>query len=205
MDRDRHQQEPQRRHHHLTQQKLSPEEKAEKIIREAEMSRARIHETPGKLKQLLGADVNILPHLDPNNDFMHLAMVDETYQQVASHVDLGTQAKIIEGKYVDLTKLVPKDRVMTNDDTRFEMRIKDGHSYWVPANNEGMAISNYSRWEQAFHVFSDIYMRAHPTRSVELVQYNHIIHLASQSYTWDNVYMYDKDFRLHLAKHPHRS
>ena len=156
-------------HHHLPQWKLSPEEKAEKIIREAEMSRPRIHETPGKLKQLLGADVNILPHLDPNNDFMHLAMVDETYQQVASHVDLGTQAKIIEGKYVDLTKLVPKDRVMTNDDTRFEMRIKDGHSYWVPANNEGMAISNYSRWEQAFHVFSDIYMRAHPTRSVELV------------------------------------
>ena len=92
------------------------------------MSRARIHETPGKLKQLLGKDVNILPHLDPNNDFMHSAMVDETYQQVASHVDLGTQAKIIKGEYVDFAKLVPKDRVMTNDDTRFEMRIKDGHS-----------------------------------------------------------------------------
>ena len=105
--------------------------------------------------------MNILPHLDPNNDFMHLAIVDETYQQVASHVDLGTQAKIIEGEYVNLAKLVPKDKVMTNDDTRFEMRIKDGHSYWVPANNEGMAINNYSRWD-------DIYMRAHPTRSVEL-------------------------------------
>ena len=48
-------------------------------------------------------------------------------------------------------------------------------------------------------------MRAHSKRSAELVQYSHIIHMASQTFTWDNVYMYDKDFHLHLVKHPGRS
>ena len=48
-------------------------------------------------------------------------------------------------------------------------------------------------------------MRAHPHRAAELAQYNHLIHTAAQSFVWDNVYMYDKDFRLHLANHPQRS
>ena len=86
------------------------------------------------------------------------------------------------------------------------MVIKEGRTYWVPAhNNEGTAITNYNRWEQAFHVFSDMYVRAYPNHASELVQYSHLIHTASKSYTWDNVYMYDKDFRLHLARHPRRS
>ena len=50
-------------------------------------------------------------------------------------------------------------------------------------------------------MFSDVYVRAYPNRASELVQYSHLIHTASQSYTWDNVYMYDKDFRLHSARH----
>ena len=44
--------------------------------------------------------------------------------------------------------------------------------------------------------FSDIYMRAHPHRSAELVQCNHLIHTAAQTFVWDNVYMYNKDFRF---------
>ena len=48
-------------------------------------------------------------------------------------------------------------------------------------------------------------MKAFPYRASKLVQYCHLIHTADQSYTWENVYMYDKDFRLHLARHPKRS
>ena len=48
-------------------------------------------------------------------------------------------------------------------------------------------------------------MRAYPHKSSELIQYNHVIHSISLTYVWDNVYGYDKEFRLHLSKHPNRN
>ena len=45
----------------------------------------------------------------------------------------------------------------------------------------------------------------HPSKSAELLQYNHTIHTASMSYVWDNVYSYDKEFRHHISRHPKRS
>ena len=87
-----------------------------------------------------------------------------------------------------------------------ELIIHNGKSYWVPAAaSETVSINNFSKWEQAFCVFSNIYTRGNPDRAGELIQYNHVIHSIFSSYTWDNVYAYDKEFRLHLGKHPHRS
>ena len=154
------------------------------------MSKARVHETSGMpifLSQSAVSKLNI------SKDFIHSVMVDETYQLVASHVGEITQEKIVRGDYVDFGRLVPKDRILTADDNWYEMIVKEGKTFWIPAGqNDSTAISNYGRWEQAFRVFSDIYMRAHPTRASELVQYNHLIHD-------------DKDFRIHLAKFPNRS
>ena len=65
-----------------------------------------------------------------------------------------------------------------------------------------MSITNFSRWEQAFKVYSDIYSRAYPHRSAELIQYCHVIHSISMQYIWENVYDYDRDFRMHIARHP---
>ena len=48
-------------------------------------------------------------------------------------------------------------------------------------------------------------MRVFLERAAELVQYNHIIHTAASTYIWDNVYVYDKEFRMHLANFPQRS
>ena len=84
------------------------------------------------------------------------------------------------------------------------MVLKGGQTYWVPMA-ENQAITNFQKWELAFRVYSDIYSRAHPTRSCELLQYNHIIHTISTQFIWENVYNYDKDFRLHMAWHPHRN
>ena len=73
---------------------------------------------------------------------------------------------------------------------------KGGLSYWVPvADHETTAISNYGKWEQAFRVFSNIYTSVHTNWAGELIQYHHIIHTASQAYSWENVYRYDKEFR----------
>ena len=86
------------------------------------------------------------------------------------------------------------------------MRIKDGKTFWSTTGGEDMTqISNYHKWEQVFCIYSNVYLRAHPERAVELIQYNHMIHMASQSYIWENVYLYDRDFHLHLARNPNQS
>ena len=66
-------------------------------------------------------------------------------------------------------------------------------------------INSLSRWEQAFCIFSNIHVRAFPHRSTELIEYNHVIHTIAGMYVWDNVYNYNKEFRIHLAKHPSHS
>ena len=54
-------------------------------------------------------------------------------------------------------------------------------------------------------MFSNIYLRANPDRSTELIEYNQVIHKISLTYSWENVYMYDKDFCIHMSKHPERN
>ena len=106
-------------------------------------------------------------------------MVDENYQLVASHLDENVQMRIVRVEYVDFSKLVPKDNVMTADDSRFEMIVREGKTYWVPTcSNKGTEISNFNHWEQAFRVYTDVYVRAFPHRASELVQYSHLIHTA---------------------------
>ena len=43
-------------------------------------------------------------------------------------------------------------------------------------------------------MFANVYTKEFPSRANELIQYNHVIYMASMSYTWENVYMYDREF-----------
>ena len=74
-----------------------------------------------------------MPEINIKNEFVHSSMVDKTYQLIGSHIDLNTQEKIVRGKYVDFSRLIPKDNVQTVDDNRYEMVIRDGKTYWIPA------------------------------------------------------------------------
>ena len=103
-----------------------------------------------------------------------------------------------------LANFLPKDRILAKEDECLELIIRQGRTFWSPVS-ENVSINSYGRWEQAFRVCSDIYTRAHPHRPSELIQYNHIIHSISATYTWENVYSYDKEFRIHLSKHPEHS
>ena len=163
---------------------VGPEEKTAQILREAESAKGRILSTPGK-----------------NRNFLHTAMVDESYIVVASHVDEVTIGKIQKSEYIDFSKLIPRDRATSQDDQRLELVIRGGRSFYVPVT-ETPNITSYNKWEQAFRVYANIYTKVYPHRSSELIDYNHIIHTIAQSYTWENVYLYDKDFRIHMARNP---
>ena len=192
----------------------SARDKAEDAIREAEASRALVLATPGNyqpdLNQLnnhmQGTTLQGNVQLQGLTAMQHLSMVDECYLVIGVHIDSVTQEKIQRGEYVDFARLLPRYR-MQYDDGRLEIVHKGGQAFFMSASeweaSATGAITSFNKWEQAFRIYSNIYSRAHPTRSTELIQYNHIIFTASLSYVWENVYTYDSEFRMHLANFPH--
>ena len=139
-------------------------------------------------------------------DTTQSTVVDENYLMVGSHIDDSIKDKIKRGEFIDLAKLLPKDQSV-DDDHRMELVFKGGQTYFMPVSereNTANAITNYHKWEQAFRVYSNIYLEANPGRALELIQYSHIICTASAAYIWDNVYTYDKEFRGHLSRFPER-
>ena len=57
-----------------------------------------------------------------------------------------------------------------------ELINRGGQSFFVPVEQESSSvISNFSKWEQAFRVYMNVYTKEHPHRAAELIQYNHII------------------------------
>ena len=135
-------------------------------MRDVELSKARIIPTTGKFQHT------------------HSVITDENFLVVGGHVDQNTIDKIQRGDYVDFSKLIPRDRVLASEDQRLEMIIRDGRTYYVPVN-EGSNINGSPRWEQAFRVYSNIYTKAQPGRSSELIEYNHIIHTIAMTFTWE--------------------
>ena len=132
--------------------------------------------------------------------------VDDNYVAVGSHIDSTLHEKILRSEYVDFAKLLPRDRSY-NEDNRMELINKGGQTFFIPAcdKESSHSISGFGKWEQAFRVFSRVFLQEYPECATELVQYNHVIYTASLSYTWENVYNYDREFRTHISNFPDRS
>ena len=177
-------------------------EESERVIREAEALKAWLYATPGNCSRNLSSWNNELA----NHSVHQSSLVDENYLVIGTHVDPNLQQKIINCEYVDFSKRISKGNMMVNEDHRMELVSKGGLTYFVPVSDcDSIVINSFSRWEQAFRVFSNIFTRAHPQKASELIEYNHVIHTASGTFTWDNVYTYDKEFRMHLSNYPQLS
>ena len=72
----------------------------ENMIRDVEENRTRAYGTPGMCQSF-----NI------DNNFVHSAMVDETYMLVGSRLKDSLIRKIENGEYVDFSKLIPRDKI----------------------------------------------------------------------------------------------
>ena len=75
-------------------------------------------------------------------------------------------------------------------------------SFWVPLSDKTAVITNLCRWDQAFRIYSKIYLEGNAGRAAEIIQYSHIIHEAAIDFPWESVYAYDREFRAHMGKHP---
>ena len=171
----------------LTPPALTTQQRVDGLIRDAENARARMNEVQGRHNLFDSAnktnpDLNNqergISVIDCNNRFVHSAMVDEDYLIVAAHVEDSVVRKIKQGEFVDFAKLLPRDRVQLEQDSRMQLAMLDGHLSCMP-NMETGVISLFAKWEQAFRVYSNIYTTEFPQRAAELIQYNHIIHTAA--------------------------
>ena len=173
---------------------------AEELIRKAEAAKAKIYTLPGNENQMTNY---VSQGGQPESD--KVMDVDQNYIMVGAHIDANLQERIKLGEYVDFARLLPRDRG-TTDEHKMELVYKGGQTYFVPASErDASGITNFHKWEQAFRVFSNVYLSQNPQRAMELIQYNHVICIASSAYHWDNVYAYDKEFRMHMANYPNRN
>ena len=175
--------------------------RANQAIREAEAAKIRMLATPGKQCYDAGEDC-----FQGGTAIQHSSIVDECYVSVGAHVDSNLSDKIKRGEYVDFVKLLPRDRLSAVQEDKLELVYKNGQMFFIPARDKDIiGITNFHCWEQAFRIFSNIYLKERPDRASELIQYNHIIFTALNMYVWDNVYNYDCEFRLHMGIFPERS
>ena len=140
-----------------------------------------------------------------NTNMLTESECDREYMVVGGHLDEHLQNKIINFEYVDFARLIPKDRVTKVEDHRLELVCKGGATFFAPISDRELSgINNFTKWEQAFRIYSNIITKAYPSKATERIQYNHVIYTASLTFVWENVYQYDKEFRLHISKFPHQ-
>ena len=198
--------------------------KVDAMIIEAEKFRAKVATPPGMLSNL---NTGILEHniqlsQQPDIGLEHNGVIEQQTMQreignglsnddffhLTSHIDLLLKQKIENGEFVDLDKLLPKDRVgganRYSDDNRMEWIQRDGGTFLVPAKRDSR-ITNFRKWEQAFRMYATIYCGQNSHRAKEIWQYISVINTAASAYVWENVYSYDITFRQLMAFNPSRS
>ena len=173
--------------------------RTDEIILYAERHRAELAAPPGNAFNL-NAPVITAPVGLSNNNFFHLTC----------HIDSGLWAKIERGDYVNLERLLPKEKgssfgAASTQENRLEWIQKDGQTFLAPAQDRSTKITHFRKWEQAFRVYTMIYCGANPTRSKEIWQYISVINTASTAYSWDNVANYDYTFHHLMEFNPQHS
>ena len=212
--------------------------KAEGAIVEAEKFRASIAEPPGKYDAVESQDIvqcgqlfdkmdmqgncgqnmidcgqtNISQGSGDKNRILPdigSGVGDDDLFHLTCFIEPSLIHKIEKGEFVELEKLLPKDRSSFNRGGGCENRLEwvqhDGSTYLVTAGGKEQKITGIRRWEQAFRVYATIYCAANPQRAKEIWQYIAVINTAASTYIWDNVYNYDITFRHLMAFNPNRS
>ena len=133
-----------------------------------------------------------------------------SFFHVTSQIDPNLKQKIERGEFIELERLLPKDRTSQsgNDEINkqlFQLISQGTNNYIDPPTVRAGKINSVRKWDQAFRVYAAIYTRANPGRASEIWQYVYVIHTAAATNPWDNVYFYDVNFRELMATKPWQS
>ena len=130
-------------------------------------------------------------------------ITDDEFFHLMCHVEPNLKQKIERGEFVDLEKLLMKDKFKNSNNVsqRMELVSRGGETFIIPVDS-GSKITNVRKWEQAFRIYAAIYSHTNPHRSTEIWQYVFVINSAASTYTWENVSNYDFMFRQLMACNP---
>ena len=87
--------------------------------------------------------------------------------------------RILNHESVDFTRILLYDRLANKDDNRMELVNRNGFSYWTLVTDREIAVAiiSFSKWDQAFRVFSKISTTQFMHKAGELLQYSEVFPL----------------------------
>ena len=133
-------------------------EEAERLITEAERFKATVEPPKGK-------------EIEHN---AYTDSVDDEFFHITCHIDQAVKAKIERGEFIELEKLLVRDRLFNRSmqsDSRLALYNIDGFTYVAAAYDREGRISGVCKWEQAFRVYAATFSKANPSRASEIWQY----------------------------------
>ena len=83
------------------------DERREQLLRDAERNKTKAYEIAGKNQNLIR---------EIENSRIQAVLIDEEYLAMGSHLESSIRMKIEAGEYVDLARLLPRDRVNNEED-----------------------------------------------------------------------------------------
>ena len=136
----------------------------------------------------------------------NVVLDDDDFMHITCHVERCMAEKIERGEFVDLEKLLVKDKFRRrSEEQRLEFISHDGQTFLAPVSDGEAKITGIRKWEHAFRIYAAIFSKANPHRAAEIWQYVHIINTAASCYIWENVSYYDFTFRQMMSLNPNRS
>ena len=172
----------------------------DRAIIEAEKFKASIANPPG---------MYVADKIDCSRPDVGSGISDDDFFHLTCHIDETLKSKIENGEFIDLEKLLPKEKVngvvnRSTDETPMRWVNTAEGTFLVPVKSENR-INGFRHWEQAFRSYATIYCGANQSRAKEIWQYISVINTAASSFVWDNVYSYDIVFRQLMEFKPRRS
>ena len=125
---------------------------------------------PGDQRAVFARVVNDESNLQKDLGMLDIGsgVSDDEFFHLMCHIEPNLIHKIEKGEFVELEKLLPKDKIGgSKDEGRLEWVQRDGGTYLVPVQKDNK-ISGFRHWEQAFRAYAMIYCGANPHRSKEI-------------------------------------
>ena len=123
-------------------------ETANRLIVEAEQMKVKLDTSPQGIPQIEY----------PSN-------IDDEFFHITCHIDQGLRSKIEQGQFVELEKLLVKDRPFMKQgaNNRMGLFTREGVTFFARVQDRDVKITNIRCWEQAFRVYVAIYSKANPS------------------------------------------
>ena len=80
---------------------------------------------------------------------------DDDFFHLTCFIEPSLIHKIEKGEFVELKKLLPKDKLGRTEEGRLEWVQRDGGTFLVPASQRDSKINSFRKWEQAFRAYAD--------------------------------------------------